>query len=205
MNSLFRIFSPSVWRSILHHDPMVEGRFRAETREGGKRRQVVEGKNIWTLTGREYLAELIALSARSPRTTFREDRVSYLGLGIGSQAEVANIESLVEPIPYVTAEFLAPMQTPALFPASGTGTPITSVQFVREFATDEISYDGSAVVLTEAGLYTDGNPNEDWSIELLDSTFSGSSGRAPVAYKTFEPITKTTSFTLRVIWEIRFV
>lgn len=205
MSPLFRIFSPSVWRSIIHHDPMVEGRFRAETREGGKRRQSVEGKNIWTLTGREYLAEMIALSARSPRATFREDRVSYLGLGIGSQPEVANIESLVDPIPYATAEFLAATQTPAIFPASGTGTPITSVQFVREFGTEEISYGGSAVVLTEAGLFTDGDPNNDWSLATLDTTFAAASGRAPVAYKTFEPITKTTSFTLRVVWEIRFV
>jgi hypothetical protein len=184
---------------------MVEGRVRIETREGGKRRQVSEGKNIWTLTGREYLAELIALSARSPRTTFRDDRVSYIGLGIGSQAEVANIESLVDPVPYMDAEFLAPTQTPALFPASGTGTPITSVQFVREFGTTEISYDDSAVVLSEAGLFTDGNPDEDWSVALLDTTFAGASDRAPMAYKTFEPITKTTSFTMRVIWEIRFV
>jgi len=205
MNPLFRLFSPSVWRSVIHHDPMVEGRVRIETREGGKRRQVSEGKNIWTLTGREYLAELIALSARSPRTTFRDDRVSYLGMGVGSQAEVANIESLVDPVPYVSTQFLAPTQTPALFPASGTGTPITSVQFVREFGTEEISYDGSAVVLSEAGLFTDGNPDEDWSVEALDTTVSGASGRAPVAYKTFEPITKTTSFTMRVIWEIRFV
>ena len=149
MKSIFRLFSPSVWRSVLHHDPMVEGRVRIETREGGKRRQVSEGKNIWTLTGREYLAELIALSASSPRGKFRDDRVAYIGMGIGSQAEVASIESLVDPVPYATAEFLAATQTPALFPASGTGTPITSVQFVREFGTDEISYDGSAVVLTD--------------------------------------------------------
>lgn len=205
MKSIFRLFSPSVWRSVLHHDPMVEGRVRIETREGGKRRQVSEGKNIWTLTGREYLAELIALSASSPRGKFRDDRVAYIGMGIGSQAEVASIESLVDPVPYATAEFLAATQTPALFPASGTGTPITSVQFVREFGTDEISYDGSAVVLTEAGLFTDGDPDNNWNLGSLDTTFAGASGRAPVAYKTFEPITKTTSFTMRVLWEIRFV
>jgi len=204
MNPLFRLFSPSVWRSVIHHDPMVEGRVRIETREGGKRRQVSEGKNIWTLTGREYLAELIALSARSPRTTFRDDRVAYIGVGTGSQAEVANIESLVDPVPFVTSEFLAPTQTPALFPASGTGTPITSVQFIREYATTEISIGGAAVVLTEAGLFTDGDPDNNWAIGA-PVIFTPASTRAPVAYKTFEPITKTTSFTMRVIWEIRFV
>lgn len=206
MNPLFRLFSPSVWRSVIHHDPMVEGRVHIETREGGKRRQVSEGKNIWTLTGREYLAELIALSARSPRGTFRDDRVAYIGMGIGSQAEVANIESLVDPVPFEESKFLAPMQTPALFPASGTGTPITSVQFVREFGTSEFSFGTlpSAVVLTEAGLFTDGDPDTNWAIGA-PVTFTPASTRAPVAYKTFEPITKTTSFTMRVIWEIRFV
>ncbi len=207
MTSLFRLFSPSVWRSVLHHDPVVEGRFRAETREGGKRRQASEGKNIWTLTGREYLAELIALSAFSPRTAFREDRVAYIGMGIGAQTEVADIASLVDPVPYTTSEFLAAVNAPAIFPASGTGTPITSVQFVREFGTSEFSFGSpaTAVVLTEAGLFTDGNPADDWSTASLDTSFANSYDRAPVAYKTFEPITKTTSFTLRVVWEIRFV
>ena len=204
MNSIFRLFSPSVWRSVLHHDPMVEGRVRIETREGGKRRQVSEGKNIWTLTGREYLAELIALSASSPRGTFRNDRVAYIGMGVGSQAEVASIESLVDPVPFMTSGFLAPTQAPALFPASGTSTPITSVQFVREFGTDELSIDGAAVVLTEAGLFTDGDPDNNWALGA-PVTFDAASTRAPVAYKTFEPITKTTSFTMRVLWEIRFV
>lgn len=207
MTSLFRLFSPAVWRSVLHHDPVVEGRVSIETREGGKRRQVSTGKNIWTLTGREYLSELIALSAFSPRTTFREDRVAYMGMGIGSQAEVAGIASLVDPVPYVSAEFLAPVNAPATFPASGTGTPVTSVQFVREFGTSELSFGtpATAVVLTEAGLFTDGNPLDDWSTSTLDTSFANSYDRAPVAYKTFEPITKTTSFTMRVVWEIRFV
>ncbi len=204
---MFRLFSPAVWRSVLHHDPVVEGRFTAETREGGKLRKRAVGKNIWTLTGREYLAELIALSAFSPRTPFREDRVAYIGMGIGSQTEVAAIASLVDPVPYRTAEFLAPVNAPAIFPASGTGTPITSVQFVREFGLTELSFGSpaSAVVLTEAGLFTDGNPEDDWNVGTLDTSFVASSARAPVAYKTFEPITKTTSFTMRVIWEIRFV
>jgi len=26
-----------------------------------------------------------------------------------------------------------------------------------------------------------------------------------VAYKTYEPVTKTTQFTLKVIWDVRFV
>jgi hypothetical protein len=29
--------------------------------------------------------------------------------------------------------------------------------------------------------------------------------RAPMAYKTFEPVTKTTAFTLRLVWELRIL
>lgn len=201
LNQISRLFSPAVWRSVLHHDPMIEGRFRLETREGGKRRATREGKNIWTLTGREYLSELIALSAQSPRTTFRDDRVAYVGMGIGAQPEVADIPSLVEPITYRTGLYLAPLDTPATFPTSGTSSTRTSVQFAREFGTNELSL-GTSVILTEAGLFTDGEPTADWdlsAIVLSDAAFD----RAPVAYKTFEPITKTTQFTLRLVWEIR--
>ena len=198
-----RLFSPAVWRSVLHHDPVIEGRFHLEAREGGKLRTTRAGKNIWTLTGREYLSELISLAASSPRTVFREDRVAYIGMGIGAQSEVADIESLVDPVAYQAGLYLASTVTPATFPSTGTGTPKTSAQFVREFGTGEISL-GMNVVLTEAGLFTDGDPDNDWDLGTID-TSTAAFGRAPVAYKTFEPVTKTTQFTIRVIWEVRFV
>jgi hypothetical protein len=122
-------------------------------------------------------------------------------MGLGAQPEVADIASLVDPITYRSGLYLAPLESPATFPASGTSGTRTSVQFVREFSTAELSL-GTSVVLTEAGLFTDGEPEYDWSLSdivVSDAAFD----RAPVAYKTFEPITKTTQFTLRLVWEIR--
>ena len=184
--------------------PAIEGFFQAETRERGKLVERTEGSNIWTLTGREYLAELISLVAVSPRETHRDDRIAYIGLGSGSQTEVANITSLVDPIPYSPGEFLAPVASPATFPASATTSTKTAVRFIREYGLSEISL-GYDVVLTEAGLFTDGDPDDDWATASVPTGLDAAGDRAPVAYKTFEPITKTTQFTLRVIWEVRFI
>lgn len=199
---LLNWFSPS---SLTEHKnaPAIQGYFQAEVREGGKLRGRTEGFNVWTLTGREYLSELIALNAVSPRTTVRDDRIAYLGLGAGSQAEEAGVSSLVTPIPYTPGEFLAPVASPATFPASSASATKTAVRFIREFGRQEISL-GYDVVLSEAGLFTDGNPADDWALNAPTS-MAGASDRAPMAYKTFEPITKTTQYTLRVIWEVRFL
>lgn len=201
---LRRLAHPRWLRDALKHEPQIRGHFRAETRAGGKLRQRTEGWNIWTLTGREYLAEVIALQAWSPRTLFRDDRVAYIGVGSGAQEEVSTITSLVDPVVYRAGEYLAAIDAPATFPTSGTSTSNTSVRLVREFSASEISL-GYDVVLTEAGLFTDGDPDNDWDTDSTPTDFSTAASRAPVAYKTFEPITKTTEFTLRILWDIRFV
>lgn len=199
---ILRLFHPRTWRSILHADPVIQGRFRVEAREGGKLRAVREGKNICTLTGREHIAELLGLAAWSPRTLWRDDRVAYIGMGIGAQPEVAEVYSLVAPTAYRAGVFLAPLNAPTTFAASGTGTPRTSVQFIREYGFGELSI-GVNVVLTEAGLFTDGDPDADWAfLPAVSTTMAGASARAPMFYKTFEPITKTTGLTMRVVWEV---
>lgn len=202
---LQRVFPLPVLRDVAPYDPTIRGHFTLECREGGKLRARREGYNIWTLTGREYLAELIALSAVNPsRTTFREDRVAYIGMGTGAQPQVSNVLSLVEPVPYKSGEFLAPLATPATFPVTGVSAARTAVQFVREFSRGEISL-GFNVVLTEAGLYTDGDPDNDNDIGSVPTDFATASSRAPLAYKTVEPVTKTVDSTLRAIWEVRFI
>ena len=201
-SKLFSWFSPEV---IEDHKsaPAIQGVFSAETRERGKLVSSVSGNNIWTLTGREYLTELIALRAANPREVYRQDRVAYIGLGAGAQPEVANIRSLVDPIPYSPGEFLAPLVTPPTFPMSAAAITKTSVRFGREYGLGEISL-GFDVVITEAGLFTDGNPDDDWNLTALTG-LQASGDRAPVAYKKFEPITKTSNYTLRVVWEVRFI
>lgn len=199
---LLNWFSPKIVEDH-KNAPAIKGYFTAETRERGKLVGHTEGFNVWTLTGREYLTELIGLRAVSPRETYRDDRISYFGLGIGSQSEEAGVSSLVDPIAYAPGEFLAPVASPVTFPSSAASSTKTSVRFIREYGLSEISL-GFDVVLTEAGLFTDGNPDDNWALNA-PTGIDGAGDRAPMAYKTFEPITKTTQYTLRVIWEVRFL
>jgi hypothetical protein len=204
MFGILRLFPLKTLRQVVKQEPTIRGHFQMEIRERGKLVGCREGDNIWTLTGREYLAELIGLQALATRTTFREDRVAYIGVGSGAQEEVSNITSLVDPVPYKTGEFLAALSMPATFPTSGTSTTTTAIRFVREFSTSEISL-GYNVVLTEAGLFTDGDPDDDWNTSSPPTDFATAAGRAPVAYKAFEPVTKTTQYSLRVVWDVRFI
>lgn len=187
-----------------HSAPAIEGVFQLELRERGKLITRRHGKNICTLTGREFFAESTGLQAVSPRTRFRSDNIAYIGMGIGTQLEVPEIASLVDPVPYRDGEYLAALNSPATFPTSGTATTATAVQFRRTFSEGELSL-GYNLVITEAGLFTDGDPDNDWDTSSTPTDFPTASGRAPMFYKTYEPVTKTTDRTLGIIWDVRFV
>lgn len=184
--------------------PQIRGFFTIESfRDDGKLVQRSEGENILTLTGREFYSELAVLSAWSPRTTFRDDRLAYFGLGIGAQPEIPNITGLVTPVPYVSGEFLAAVQAPATFPAGITSR--TSVRLVREYGRSEISLLGSTVVLTEAGIFSDGDPASNWAVGSRPTDMTNAQTDAPFFYKTFEPLVKTPDTTIRLTWELRVV
>jgi len=190
----------------------VEGFFSAVCRERGKlvygtRR---EGKNIWTLTGREYLAQLMSYSAygtsahaggsSNPDTPARDDRIRYFGFGTGTQPEVSSVSALVNPIAFDGGgNFLASISLPT-YPLAPTRT---TVQYSRTYTELELSF-GGTVTLTEAGLFTDGSPTANYAPRTRDVTLANASAQAPDAYKAFEPLRKTQNFVLDVSWQIRF-
>lgn len=192
--------------------PTIQGHVTVQLFDlDGKLKKETQGFNIWTLTGREYLTELISLQSfslvESSRQVHRKDRVAYIGMGIGSQVEASGVSSLVSPVSYDTGvantgKFLALLDTPVTFPSTNS----TAVQFSKTFgATDFSASAGSSVVLTEAGLFTDGDPGQNFQLGTDFTDWQDSSSFAPVAYKTFEPITKTQDFTMKIVWEVRFL
>ena len=203
---LRKIYPDRFLVETLKHEPQVQGHLHLELRdERGKLIEVRDGFNIWTLTGREFLAELMALQSVNPtRQVFRNDRIAYVGVGTGAQLEVSNISGLVNPVPYRTGQFLAPLAAPATFPVSGVEAARTAVRFARRFGRNEISL-GYNVVISEYGLFTDGDPDNNWDTSSTPTDFATASSRAPMAYKAEEPITKTVAFALDLIWEVRFV
>lgn len=182
----------------------IRGFFSAVCREGGKLvpGTLRQGENIWTLTGREYLAHLMSYTSHFPDVAARNDRIRYLGFGVGTTPEVSSVSRLVSPIAYDLTGgglFLAPLAIPT-YPFG------TAARYTREFSELELSTSGT-VTLTEAGLFTDGShasvpvPFTTGSRVL---TLALATSQAPAAYKSFEPLKKTQNFVLQVAWEIRF-
>jgi hypothetical protein len=146
----------------------------------GSRRR---GHNVWTFTGREYLAQVI-----TPALGWagRDDKVNYMGVGEGSQPEVASVDQLVANIEYTSGLYLKAIQS-IEFP----NDPATSTAFLLEFDETEINDATTPKEIREIGLFT-------------SDMLPGTPDQAPVAYKTFEPLTKTEQFRLSVRWEVRF-
>jgi hypothetical protein len=138
----------------------------------------------------------------SPGTPFRTDHIAYVAFGRGTQPEVASVSSLVEPIAYDdSGDMLAPWAVPT-FPLTNSWT---TVRYARSFAETELSVQGT-VPLTEAGLYSDGNPDNSWAQRVVPDELRLAACRSqpPMAYKSFEVLKKTQNFVLEVAWEVRF-
>jgi hypothetical protein len=194
--------------------PTIEGHFSLVTREGGKKVYNGErsGKNIWTLTGREFIAQVMSYAAYgndphnsgnlNPDIAARDDRIRYVGMGTGTTPEVSSVAALVSPTAFQAGEFLAQVAI-ASYPLTAVANGLrTTVRYSRTFAETELSISGS-VIITEAGLFTDGSPAANYAPRSRDVTLAASSGQAPVAYKTFDGLKKTTSFTIDLLWDVR--
>lgn len=182
----------------------VKGWVKTLMRERGKivPGSLREGHNIWTNTGREYLAMLMSLET-APTTSFRNDRIAYIGVGIGSQIEDASVTSLVQPVEYATNFFLSSLDIPPTFPLLPTRT---TVRYHRLFGESEITIGAGDVAISEIGLFSNGDPGASpiYNPGTRNRTIAAASQQAPMAYKTFDPVTKKDSLQLEVSWEIRF-
>lgn len=188
----------------------VEGFVSMVCRERGKivpgTRRV--GKNIVTLSGREFYARVSSYSSYSPLTKARQDGVRYIGFGIGTTVEVSSVSKLVSPIAYNSSGggmFLAELALPT-YPLQTSGSFGTIARYTREFSETELSTIGT-VNLTEAGLFTDGSPSSSpapFTPGTRDLTLAQAAFQSPNAYRTFESLPKTQNFVLQVAWEMRF-
>lgn len=187
----------------------IEANLRMVMRERGKLVERREYHNVFTITGRNWLSKLSAWSTiGSQDIPFTQRRVRWMGAGIGSQLEVTTVAALAQPTLATSTDFLSAIQT-VNFPTS------TSVEFIKEFSVNEITVTGAPVALTEVALFVDYDPAEGGlandgteDVEIggsVNTTLNPAIGtNSPVAYKTFDPITKTIDFTFEVQWEFRF-
>jgi len=187
-------------RDVTDDPVFVLGSFRVLLRERGKivPGSIREGSNVWTLTGREYDAQLKSYQSYGPDVPFRNDRIRYIGFGSGTQPEVSTVTRLVTPIAWNAGnQFLAELGIPT-FPL----TPArTTVRYTKIFGLTDLSVLGT-VTLQEAGLFTDGGA-PTFAPGTRNLTLASATGQSPMAYKTFEPLKKTQNFELEARWDLR--
>lgn len=189
-------------------------------RERGKIVARRDGHNIWLDLGSEYLAQLISYATFSPTTPMRDDRIRYMGVGIGGNRQqmlsIANAAPYSVSYPGSNAQTdsnaaVVRLERPVRVTGGATTYPggagdvwlgqvqappefpiAKQVKFSRIFTSSDVSYGTfPSVPLSEVGLFTaQANPN----------TYNNTM----VAYDTFDTISKTSAFELEVNWTIRF-
>ncbi len=189
-------------------------------RERGKVVARRVGHNIWLNLGREYLAHLFCISSWTPRTVERDDRMAYMGLGIGGNRQVApavanspplsvaypGSNALTDTDPTITRLERPVRLSGSTDPYPGQGADVwlgqiqapvshpstTQALFTRLFTQLDISYGTFLTVpLSEVALFTEAaNPL------VYNNT--------AVAFDTFDTLSKTNAFELQIDWSIRF-
>ena len=190
-------------------------------RERGKLVARRAGHNIWVDLGREYLAGLISYSSFGPDTPERNDRIRYIGFGIGGTRQLAlgtansapmsttypgnnnqtdtdpSVTRLERPVKISGTTTTPPYDSSDVWLAQVVApvvhSPSTAALFSRIISTSEISFSSfTTVPLSEIGLFTSA------------ATPIGVSNNTLVAYDTFDTLSKTAAFSLEIDWEIRF-
>lgn len=205
-------------RIRLFEDIEVKQNLKIIARERGKIVARRDGHNIWLDLGREWLANLIGYESYSPDTPQEDNRIKYMGLGIGGTRQLApataNSGGLLSDYPGTnnqtdTDPTVTVLERPVRV-TGGSGAPAagdawlggvqvptshlvaTSATFRRVFTQTEVSYYPYLTVpLSEIALFTAG----------ADAQYYLNN---PVAYDTFDTISKTVAVELEVEWTIRF-
>lgn len=160
-----------------------------------------EGHNVFTMRGREWLSKLVvwqslgSFPSAGLDVPVTNERFRWIGVGTSSQLEQVEVNKLVSPLTITTGpdayiKVVGALSRPTTF----------SVKFTTTFMGTEFAHHGAQVVLSEAGLFVDVDPPGAPGPSLS----TGSPNNVPVAYKTFDPLTKQTSQTLTIGWEFRF-
>ena len=201
----------------------VKNNLRLTMRERGKIVARRDGHNIWVDLGREYLAHLIALTSYGPDVPERNDRIKYMGFGIGGTRQiapsVANSAPMSTAYPGLNAQTdldpsVTTLERPVRISGSTTipsdpynpadvwlGTiqapPIhntaSQVTFRRLFTQVEVSYSSFTTV-----------PLSEVMLFTSAANPIGQPFNTGVAYDTFDTVSKTGALELEVEWTVRF-
>ena len=197
----------------------VRSNVRIVGRERGKVTFRREGHNIWLNTGREWMARAVSYESLDPDVPLDNQRIKYMGFGVGGTRQFgqsrlvdapydvyAGTNNQTDQNPAVTRlerpvrisggegaypgtaldRWVAAVQAPPEFPTAATA------RYRRIFTRQEISYGNFlSLPLSEIGLFLSGAVVNNYL-------------NVPVAYDTFDTISKTQAVAIEVTWDLEF-
>lgn len=181
--------------------------------------------NVYLNYGRDWLLKLMCYNAPGPPAVLENNRVCYMGIGIGGDKQVSTIPPQVDTDYYgtnvqsgmdVTVQYLErPVRVKEVGaldywlqeivhpPTFNATPPPYFVKFICNFGATEISYAPYYVVpMSEIGLFEYGQVG--LVEEPYANVYPGPAGRPqPIAYATFYTLNKTAGVELSVEWQLR--
>jgi hypothetical protein len=209
----------------------VRSNLELTMRERGKIVARRKGHNIWLNLGRQYLAQLITYNSfsGSTGTPLRNDRMQYMGLGIGGNRQLALTTANASPLgasppspngayPGTNAQTdtdptVTTLERPVrvsggvtVYPYYPSDVWLSQVE-APAWSVDDVPYDSTFSVLFEQ---TDISYAPYLTVPLSEVALFTSAANVniynntAVAYDTFDTISKTNAFDLEIQWVIRF-
>lgn len=213
------------FRRNVKDDIEVRSNLFLTARERGKIVARREGHNIWLNLGREYLAQLIAYASFTPLTPERNDRVRYMGLGIGGSRQIAPGVANASPLggasppndyagtnsqtdedPTVTR-----LERPVRVSGSNTPYPgLAGDAWLGQVQAPATHPTATQVTFIRLFTQLDVSYGTYLSVPLSEVMLFTSAANPNVynntgiAYDTFDTLSKTLAFELEVAWTVRF-
>lgn len=208
---------------------MTKSNLSIVARERGKIVARRESHNIWLNFGRTWLSALISCTSFGPPVPEQDNRLAYMGFGIGNQKQnspsIANTPPLIThyPGPNVQSDLdpkVLQLERPVRTgwssgPTAPTGTYPNLVYPVGDVWRIQVGAPAEHVPLSMTRLIAVFGPGDitadPFTIVPLSEIglFHFGAGlhvwnASPVAYNSFESIPKTAAMTITVTWTIRF-
>jgi hypothetical protein len=192
-------------------------------RERGKIVARRDGHNIFCNTGREWLAKLVCYASMSPLTPERNDRVRYMGLGIGGTRQLALTTANAAPLLTAypgdnlqtdTDPTITVVERPVRVSGGSSPGPVGAYGdvWLGQIQADTntahptpTSTTFKRVFLSTEVSYFPFNTVPLSEIGLFTAAADPLLGQnVLIAYDTFDTLSKTVAIDLEVTWTLRF-
>lgn len=214
----------------IQEDIEVKQNLKMTIRERGKIIARREGHNIFVDLGREWLSRLISFSSYSPDVFQRDDRVRYMGFGIGGTRQLALATANSSPIggagdPYAANSAtgiggntqtdldrtVTRLERPVRVSGGSSNYPgVSGDRWLGQIQAPAEHPSGTSVLFRRLFLQDEVSYMPFSSVPLSEiGLFTASANpifylNTLIAYDTFDTLSKTSAISIEVEWTFNF-